>query len=46
MPLAIAIARYESAVDWDEPVAWVLVGLIALVTVTGLYGMARARSAG
>ena len=44
--LAIAIARYESAVDWGEPVAWVLVGLIALVTVTGVYGMARARSAG
>ena len=43
--LAIAIARYESAVDWGEPVAWVLAGLIALVTVTGVYGMARARSA-
>ncbi len=44
--LAVAIARYGGDVDWDEPVAWVLAGLIALVTVTGLYGVARARSAG
>jgi hypothetical protein len=43
--LAVALARYESDIDWGEPMAYVLAGLIALVVVTGAYGMARARSA-
>jgi hypothetical protein len=41
--LAVALARYESDIDWGEPVAWVLAGLIALVIATGTYGLARAR---
>ena len=43
--LAVALARYESDIDWGEPVAYVLCGLIALVIATGAYGLARVRSA-
>ena len=41
--LAVALARYGSDIEWEEPVAWVLCGLIALVIATGTYGLARAR---
>jgi hypothetical protein len=43
--LTIALARYGSDIDWDEPVAYVLCALIALVIATGAYGLARVRSA-
>lgn len=37
--LAVALARYGSDVDWDEPMAWGLVGLIGALVATGGYGI-------
>jgi len=44
--LTIALLRFESEVNWDRPLAWVYVGLIALLFVAGTAGLtARAKSA-
>ena len=44
--LTIALLRFESEMNWDRALAWVYVGLIALLFVTGTAALrARARSA-
>lgn len=43
--LAAALARYGSDVDFGEPMAWVLGGLVATVIAAGGYGMLAARRA-
>ena len=42
--LAIALARYSGDVEWEEPMAWVLIGLIVTLVITGAYGVAKERS--
>ena len=34
----IALVRYAADVDWDRPVAWLLVGYLVSVLATGAYG--------
>jgi hypothetical protein len=43
--LTIAVARYESEVDWGEPMAWVLAALVALLACTGVGGLVASRRA-
>jgi hypothetical protein len=43
--LAVAWARYGSEVQWERPVAWLLMGLVITLVVGGVYGVLAATGA-
>lgn len=43
--LAVALARYESEVQWDRAMAWLFVALIVGSVASGIYGLLARRSA-
>jgi hypothetical protein len=38
----VAVARFPSTLDWNEPTAWIFVGLAVAVVLTGAAGWAQA----
>ncbi len=37
--LAVALARYESTMEWERAMAWVFVGLVVTLVLAGAYGL-------
>src|SRR5262249_26207225 len=41
----VAIARYPEWIDWSRPAAWIYVGMLVAILVTGAVGTFGARAA-